>query len=47
MSITKNFEDFDEKYMKIKFSSDGKLLLNKPVEVPNITIVVRAVLMKI
>ena len=29
--------------MKIKFNSDGKLLLNKKIEIPIITIVVRAV----
>ena len=29
--------------MKIKFNSDGKLLLNKKIGIPIITIVVRAV----
>ena len=28
-SITKNSDDYDEKYMKIKFDSDDDLLLNK------------------
>ena len=28
-SITENSEDYDEKYMKIKFNSDDKLPLNK------------------
>ena len=28
-SITENSEDYDEKYMKIKFNSDNKLPLNK------------------
>ena len=28
--------------MKIKFSSDDELLLNKTIEIPTITIVVRA-----
>ena len=28
-SITKNSDDYDEKYMKIKFDSDNNLLLNK------------------
>ena len=28
-SITKNSDDFDEKYMKIKFDSDDILPLNK------------------
>ena len=31
-SITKKSDDYDEKYMKIKFNSDGKLLLNKMIE---------------
>ena len=28
-SLTKNSDDYDEKYMKIKFNSDDKLSLNK------------------
>ena len=39
--VTKNADDYDEKYMKIKFNSDGKLHLNKTIEVPSIVIVVR------
>ena len=39
--VTKNAGDYDEKYMKIKFNSDGKLPLNKTIEVPSIVIVVR------
>ena len=39
-SITKNADDYDEKYIKIKFNSDDKLPLNKMVEIP---IVVRAI----
>ena len=39
-SKTKNSDDYDEKYKKIKFNSDGKLHLNKMVEIPTITIVV-------
>ena len=35
-------DDYDEKYMKIKFNSDEKLLLNKTIEIPNMTIIVRA-----
>ena len=42
-SITKNSDDFDEKHMKIKFSFDDELLLNKTIEIPSIIIVVRAV----
>ena len=41
-SITKNFNDFDEKYMKIKFYWDDNLPLNKTIEIPIVTIVVRA-----
>ena len=46
-SITKNSDDYDEKYMKIKFTSDEELPLNKTTEIPTITIVVRAIFMKI
>ena len=42
-SITKNSDNYDKKYIKIKFNSDNKLLLNKTIEIPKITIVVRAV----
>ena len=33
-SITKNSDDYNEKYMKIRFNSDDKLLMNKMIEVP-------------
>ena len=42
-SITKNSDDFDEKYMKIKFNSDDGLPLNKRIGIPSMIIVVRAV----
>ena len=42
-SITKNSDDYDEKYMKIKFNSDDELPLNKTIEIPSMTIVVRAI----
>ena len=42
-SITKNSDNYDEKYMKIKFNSDDKLPLNKTIEIPTMTILVRAV----
>ena len=42
-SITKNSDDYDEKYMKIKFDSDDNLPLNKTIEIYNVTIVVRAI----
>ena len=35
--------NYDEKYMKIKFSSDNNLLLNKILKLYNLTIVVRSV----
>ena len=45
-SITKNLDDYNEKFMKIKFDSDGNLPLNKWIESPIIAIVVRAVFRK-
>ena len=45
-SITINLDDYDEKYMKIKFDSDDNLTLNKTIEIPLVTIVVRAVFHK-
>ena len=42
-SVTKNSDDYDEKYMKIKFNSDDELTLNKTMEIPTIAIVARAV----
>ena len=41
--MTKNSDDYDEKYMKIKFNSDDELPLNKTTETPSIIIVVTAV----
>ena len=34
-SITKNSDDYDEKYMKIKFDLDDGLSLNKTIEIPS------------
>ena len=42
-SKTKNLNDYDWKYMKIKFDSDGNLPLNKTIEIPVMTIAVTAV----
>ena len=42
-SITKNSDDYDENYMKIKLNADDELPLNKMIEIPTMTIVVRAV----
>ena len=41
--ITGNSDDYDEKYMKIKFDSDDELPRNKTIEIPSMVIVVRAV----
>ena len=41
--ITRNLDDYDEKYMKIKFDSDDNLPLNKTIEILLVTIVVIAV----
>ena len=45
-SITKISDDYNEKYMKIKFKSDDELSLNKTVEIPIMTIVVRTVFLE-
>ena len=42
-SKTKNLNDYDWKYMKVKFDSDGNLPLNKTIEIPVMTIAVIAV----
>ena len=48
--ITKNSDDYDydakKKKMKTKFDSDDELPLNKTIEFPTITIVVRAVFLE-
>ena len=41
--ITKNSDDYDEKYIKIKSDSDDNLSLNKTIEIPIVPIAVRAV----
>ena len=45
-SITKNSDDYDEKYTKIKFNLDDELPLNKKIEIPSMTIVARAISVK-
>ena len=47
-SITKNSDDYDydEKYIKIKFDLDDELPLNKTIEIPTITAVVRAIFLE-
>ena len=42
-SKTKNSEDCNKKYIKIKFNSDDKLPLNKWIKIPTMTIFARAV----
>ena len=42
-SITKNSDDYDEKYFKIKLNPDKKLALNKTIEIPTMTIIIRAI----
>ena len=41
--ITKNSDDYNEKYMKIKSNSNDELPLNKTIKIPTMTIVVTAV----
>ena len=41
-SVPKNSDDYDEKYIKIKFDTDDKVPLNKTIEIPVMIIVVRA-----
>ena len=41
--ITKGPDDYDEKYMQIKFISTDKLPLNQAKETPSMTIVVRTI----
>ena len=43
-SVTKNSDDYDEKYMEIKFNSDDKLSLSETGEIRSMIIVARAVL---
>ena len=45
-SITKNSDNYDEKYMEIKFNSDGELPLNKAIEIPSMIIVVGAIFLE-
>ena len=42
-SVTKNSDDYDEKYMKVKFNLDDESPINKTIEILSITIFVRAV----
>ena len=42
-SITKNLDDYDKKYMKIKFNLDDEFPVYKTIEIHSMIIVVRAV----
>ena len=42
-SVTKKSDDYDKKYIKIKFDSDDKVPLNKTIEIPIMIIVVRVI----
>ena len=44
--ITKTSDDYDEKYVKIKFNSEDKLPLNKRIETPSMIILVRAIFLE-
>ena len=45
--MIKNSDNYDENYMKIKFNSDDNLPLIKTIDIQNLAIVNKAVLMKI
>ena len=42
-SVTRKSDDYDEKYLKMKFYSDDKLPLNKTIEIQVKVLVVRAI----
>ena len=39
-------DDYDEKYMKIKFNSNDELAINKKIEIPSMITVARTVFHK-
>ena len=41
--ITKSSDDYDEKYITIKFNLDDELSLHKTIEIPSMIIVFRAI----
>ena len=45
-SISKNSDDYDEKFMKTKFNSDDELPLNKTIKIPSMIIVAGAIFHK-
>ena len=44
--MTKNSDDYDEEYVKIKLISGEELPLSKTIENPSMTIVVRAIFLE-
>ena len=44
--MTKNSDDYDEKYMKIIFYLDEELPPNKTIEIPSMIIVVSAIFLE-
>ena len=45
-SITKNSDNYFEKYMKIKFNTDDELPLKKTIEIPGMIIIVRTIFLE-
>ena len=45
-SVTRNLDDYDEKYMKNKFNSDDNVSLNKIIEICIMEVVVRVAFLK-
>ena len=43
---TENSDDYYEKYIKMKYNLDDELPLNKAIEIPTMTIVVRAIFLE-
>ena len=43
----KNSDDYDERYIKIKFDSDDELPLNNTIKIPTMTVVVMLFFLKI
>ena len=44
--MTKNSDNCDEKYMKVKFNSDDELPLNKTIGIPSMIIVLRVIFLE-
>ena len=42
-SVTKNSDDYNKKYMKIKLNSDDVLPLNETIEIPKMITVLRVI----